>query len=588
VGIEDFHFLRAYWLLALPFLGFLVWYWFRRTQEGNGWEGKIDSSLLHALIDSSQKRSGRMLLITMWLAAFLSIIGAAGPAWQKLPQDVEQKQDTLVILLDLSLSMLATDVQPSRLERARQKVADVLRTRIEGETALVAYAGDAHTVVPLTDDVATIENLLFSLSPEMMPVFGSNADHALELAHELFENSGYLQGRILIITDGIDSISSVTRHRNAAYPISVLGIGTEEGSAIPLDRLRQPGRFLLTQEGNRIIAQLDPERLSEVAGLSYGRYHQAEVGDQDIAYALDTALPSEDETIEVEREFDTWADQGHWFAVLLLPFLLLTFRRGVLMTLLFALTLPVSDLRAQVSPDRADVIVQRNFFKDAWDSLWYRADQRGLQKFTHGQPEHAAVLFEEPQWKAAAQYRSGEYARALDGFSADSSEAGFYNQGNAFARLGEYENSIAAYDRVLTANPEHENAAFNKELVARLLQEKQESDQQDQDQQSENSDEQAESDQEQQSEEQQDESEQSEEQQEQEQQSQQEQKDGEQQETEETEETASRDEKQEALEQWLRRVPDDPGGLLRRKFSHETRQRLRGGEYENRETDKQW
>jgi Ca-activated chloride channel family protein len=172
VGIEDFHFLRAYWLLALPFLGFLVWYWFRRTQEGNGWEGKIDSSLLHALIDSSQKRSGRMLLITMWLAAFLSIIGAAGPAWQKLPQDVEQKQDTLVILLDLSLSMLATDVQPSRLERARQKVADVLRTRIEGETALVAYAGDAHTVVPLTDDVATIENLLFSLSPEMIRKLG--------------------------------------------------------------------------------------------------------------------------------------------------------------------------------------------------------------------------------------------------------------------------------------------------------------------------------------------------------------------------------------------------------------------------------
>lgn len=593
--VEDFHFIRPLVLLALPVLALLVWFWYRRTQGGSGWVGRIDAPLLDALIDASHVRSGRFLLSGMLVAATCAILAVAGPTWQKLPQNVEQKQDTLIILLDLSLSMLAEDVNPSRLERARQKVADVLRSRHEGETALIAYAGDAHAVVPLTDDTATIENLLFSLSPEMMPVFGSNPDHALQLAHELFSNSGYLQGRILMITDGIDSISSVSRHRNAAFPISILGVGTPEGAAIPLDRLRQPGRFLLTQEGNRVIALLDEQRLTEVAAMTYGRYHRAEVGDQDIEYALSTNLPTDDETIEVEREFDTWADQGHWLALLLVPLLLLAFRRGVFICVLAALFLPASELQAadSAAPATDEITTSTDWITDVWQSVWQRADQRGVYKLNRGQPEQAAILFDDPQWRAAAQYRSGEFATALSGFNSDTSPAGMYNQGNALAKLGEYEQAIEAYQQVLDMQPDHEDAAFNKELVERLLQEKQEAEQSEQDQQNQANNEQAENQQDQQQqsqdEQQQSEEQQAEDQQEQQQQqSEQQQEQGEEQQAEETEEQASRDEKQEALEQWLRRVPDDPGGLLRRKFSHETRQRLRRGEYENRQGDKQW
>ena len=119
-----------------------------------------------------------------------------------------------------------------------------------------------------------------------MPVPGSNPDHALQLAVELFTNAGLLQGRILIITDGIDNINSVSKHRHAAFPISVIGIGTEQGGPIPLDRLRQPGRFLQTQEGNRINAMLDPQRLQDVVDLTYGRYAKATLGDQDIQTVL--------------------------------------------------------------------------------------------------------------------------------------------------------------------------------------------------------------------------------------------------------------------------------------------------------------
>jgi len=581
--LDAFHFLRPMWLIALIPLLALAWYWVKRTQSGSGWEATIDDNLLVALLDAGHKRSNRWLRTALLVSLIGAAVGLAGPTWQKLPQNVEQKNDALVILLDLSLSMLAQDIKPSRVERARQKITDVLRLRDEGQTALIAYAGDAHAVVPLTDDTATITNLLVSLSPEMMPVFGSNPGHALTLAKELFENALIQQGRVLMVTDGIDNINSVSRHRSRAYPISIIGIGTEAGGPIPLDRVRQPGRFLNTQEGNRIIAILDQSRLSEVAGMTYGNYAKAEVGDADLLHALAVPLPGEDETIDVEREFDTWFDQGHWAALLLIPLLLMGFRKGVLLCLFVGVMLP--------SPP-----VYANPALQLWEGLWQRSDQRGAAALRHGEPEKAVTLFEDhEQWRSAAQYRSGDYVNALSGFRNDPGLTGRYNQGNALARMGEYEAALAQYDQVLSARPGHEDAAFNKDLIERLLQEQQQAQQQqNQDQQSQannDSSDQQQSDQqnEQDQSDQQQQSEDSEQRENEESQSEPQEEQGEQQQTAQAQQDeASRDEKQDALEQWLRRVPDDPGGLLRRKFSHETKQRLRRGDFENRQGDKIW
>ncbi|XOV81926.1 MAG: VWA domain-containing protein [bacterium] len=581
---EEFHFLRPFWLLALPLLALLGWYWVRKTQTGSGWESSIDDNLLRVLLDGAHKQANRSLVVILIAALCLTSLGVAGPTWQKLPQSVEQKNDALIILLDLSLSMLAEDVKPSRVVRARQEIADALRLRDEGQTALIAYAGDAHAVVPLTDDVATITNLLASLSPEMMPVFGSNPNHALTLAHELFENSFVQQGRILMVTDGIDDISSVSRHRSRAFPISVLGIGTYDGGVIPLDRVRQPGRVLRTQEGNQVVAMLDEVRLREVAELSYGKYALADVGDQDIISILDTPLPSDDETIEVEREFDTWFDQGYWVALLLIPLVLLSFRKGVLVCLLAVCMLPAPPVHAAG-------------LGDVWDSLWQRSDQRGYNALRSGEPERAATLFDNDQWRSVAQYRSGDYAGALAGFQAESGTTGRYNEANALARLGDYEGAITRYEQVLAVQPDHEDALYNKELIERLLQEKQDAQQeQEQNQQSQaNNDssdsEQGNQQQDQEQSQQQDQSEQSEQEQQQEQSDSdrnQEQEGSQQQMAQAEENENARDEKQEALEQWLRRVPDDPGGLLRRKFSHETKERLRNGDFSNRQGDKLW
>ncbi len=588
----EFHFLRPWWLLALVPLALLVWQWIIRTQGESGWKSAIDQRLLEVLLDNSHRGSNNGLRAALMLAMLALTIGLAGPTWHKLPQPVEQKNDALVILLDLSLSMLAEDVKPSRVERARQKVTDILRLRDEGLTALVAYAGDAHAVVPLTDDVATIENLLGALGPEMMPVPGSNPGHALELARDLLDNSVLQQGRILMITDGIDAINSVSRHRNPAFPISIIGIGTEQGGPIPLDRLRQPGKVLRTQEGNRVIALLDHQRLQDVADLTYGRYAPAVIGDNDILQALSTPLPSEDDTLEVEREFDSWYDQGHWLVVLALPVFLWFFRKGVVISVPLAAGAAAAVLLLQAPPAMA---VTAADLSDAWSSLWRNNNQRGHQALRYGEPEKAAALFDDPLWRSAAEYRSGNYAAALQGYAADGSATGHYNQGNSLARLGNYQAAIDRYNKVLAEQPDHEDAAFNKALLEKLLEEQQDAQQDDQhNQQSQANNEQSEAEQDNQQQqqdpsEQDQQSEQSEEQQqaENEQQQQQQQADQQQQAQAEQDE-ATRDEKQEALEQWLRRVPDDPGGLLRRKFTHETKQRLRRGEYDNRRSEKIW
>ena len=588
--LEDFHFLRPIWFAALLVLLPLSWYWFKRTRGASGWRSAISKELLAVLLDAQQPPSGRWLRGLMLTAIVVCIFGLAGPTWEKLPQNVQQKNDALIILLDLSLSMWAEDVKPSRIVRARQKVADILRQREEGLTALIAYAGDAHAVVPLTDDVATIENLLGALDPGMMPVLGSNPGHALELAAELFSNANMNEGRILMISDGIDRISSVTSHRNRAYPISIIGVGSYEGGAIPLEAPAESRRYLLSQEGNRIVALLDEQRLAEVASLSFGEYAKLSVGDDDIYKTLSTPLPTEDASIKVEREFDTWFDQGHWFALALLPLCLFAFRRGVLVLIVCAISLPATEIMANTAATAP--LADSSSPSSLWQKLWLRDDQRAYKALTEGEPERAAILFEDPQWRAVARYRTGDWADALRGFNQDRSNVGTYNRANALARLGEYQGAIALYADVLEQEPDHEDAAFNKALVERLLEQQQ---QQSEEQQNESANQQQQQQQDSESQQSQsnDEQQQSDQQANEadsdpsEQQQNEQDLEGENQD-EERQELVNRDEKREALEQWLRRVPDEPGGLLRRKFQHETKQRLRNGEYENRQGEKVW
>ncbi len=552
----------------------------RRQLQPSRWESLIDPALQSVLIERTTPRYSRVLGVCIAFALSLACAALAGPTWQRLPQQLQQRADALVIVLDLSLSMYTQDVPPSRLVRARHAITDVLRSRREGFTGLVAYAGDAHAVAPLTDDVGTIENLLAALAPDMMPILGSNTALAIGIARELFVNAGMHQGRILLVTDAIDDAAAITEFASRDFPISILGIGTAEGAGIPLDFLDQAGRLLTDRGGNTIVARLDEPRLADVARNCFGKYATATPTQDDVTALLNVPLPKPDEERDVDRQFDLWADVGYWLLVPLLPLALLNFRRGAVTLLLCALLPP---------PAHAGW----------WDDLWRRSDQQGVLALRDGEPDRAAVLFADPQWQGVARYRAGDYGGADQRFAANPSAAGHYNRGNALARQGRLEEAIAAYDDALGLTPDDADAKFNKQLLEQLLEEQQQAsgddDQASQDNQSES---QSDASRSQQSEANPDSQSQDNDQGDPAQQR----PTGEDQpadkaqpqpgedESEQTlaEREEPRDEARDALEQWMRRVPDDPAGLLRRKFLFETNQRRRAGEGPSRDEERIW
>ena len=304
--------------------------------------------------------------------------------------------------------------------------------------------------------------------------------------------------------------------------------------------------------------------------------------DEDLEFLLaEQPLAPEDQFREIERDFDVWFEEGPWLLLLLLPLASLAFRRGWLWALALLVILPGEQAQAF-----------------GWDDLWQTHDQQAKQALDAGDPARAAELFENPAWRATASYRSENFEAAANQFGEIKSSDGYYNLGNALARQGLLNEAIEAYDEALSLNPGDEDAAFNKKLIEDLLQQQQEQQQQqDNEQDQENQEPQdSEQDQEQQQrQEQEQESSSDEEDQEQQEESQQEQQSDEQQNQEAQAQKAAEEEadpldeeEKQALQQWLRRVPDDPGGLLRRKFQQQYDERAKSGKVAGNENSADW
>ncbi|MEZ5491860.1 MAG: VWA domain-containing protein [Gammaproteobacteria bacterium] len=583
-NLQEFHFLRPLWLLALiPSVAFLLALW-RINSSVSAWDKAIDKSLLPFLLDKSRNAAQRtplVLLASVWL---FSILALAGPVWEKLPQPVQKREDALVIILDLSLSMFAPDHVPSRLDLAKRKLRDILDQRDEGQTALVVYAGDAHTVTPLTDDTVTISALVPSLSPNIMPLFGSNPRAAMELAISLLDDVEATRGRLLLITDGIAGFAEeqalAEQVSATAYELLVMGVGTEEGAPIRTS----DGGFLTDANGDAVIPQLNRNVLQSLTNRTGGRYHDIQLSNADINYLLADSLFFEDSLSEVEEEFDIWYEAGPWLLILILPIAALSFRRGWLFSIALLFT-----VAGTLTPTR-----QAQAWE--WRDLWKTPDQQGAAAMEAENYQDAAVLFETPGWQGSAMYRSENYEAAVAAFSSDISADGHYNRGNALALNGNLAEAIAAYELTLELEPDHADALHNKEIVEQLLQEQEsqegesEGDSSDEQQQQEGS-EQEQQDQENSDQQEQESQEGNQDQEQQQQQQQQpEEQEGSESNSEQntpSEETNEEFEEQQSLEQWLRRIEDDPGELLQRKFRFQYRQRQLNGTANNLQSGEQ-
>jgi Ca-activated chloride channel family protein len=560
---QDFHFLRPWWLLMLfPAVYAVIRLW--RGQGGeSAWRKVVSPELLPHLLMEEQGRLARWPLVLAGLGFFLAILAVAGPAWERLPQPVFSNTSSLVIAMDLSSSMNARDLRPSRLQQARFKVEDILKQRREGQTALVAFAGAAFTVSPLTDDARTIIAQLPALTPDIMPVQGSNTAAAIDLGVKLLEQAGHSRGSILLVTDGVNTAASVEAAQKAArlgYRVSVLAVGTEQGAPIPT---RQG--ILKDARGNIVVARLDTAALKEVAEAGQGVFVRLALDASDIAalHLSDQAENVHGASRMADKEIVRWKDMGPWLLLVVLPLAALAFRRGVMM-LAFIVILPW--------PHGATA--------DWWTDLWQRPDQQGQELLLDGkQAEQAAQVFRNPDWKASAFYRAGRYPEAEKLWKKQDNAESLYNLGNALAREGRLKDAVAAYDAALKKNPDLEDARANRDLVKKLLEQQNQQNQQNQqaagskpdsDKSSEEKAEaRARAEAVRKAEEQKAEKARREAEREvQENPEQQEPQSAEAMQASRSSEEKPMDEEALSREQWLKRIPDDPGGLLRRKFRY--------------------
>lgn len=468
--LTQFHWLRPLWLLALiPAVLLIVFLW-QQKRHAYQWQQLIAPELLPFLLDGKTVKTKKSLLWVLLLAWILSTFALAGPSWIKRPTPVEKNQNALVILLDLSYSMISEDIKPSRIARARLKIADILRERKDGQTALVAYAGEAHTVTPISDDSSTIVSLLSSMHPNIMPLQGSNTEDAVERGIQLLHDAGATQGDLLLVTDGVvpeafDKIQSLLVGKK--IHLNILGVGTTQPAPIPSTN----GGFLRDNSGTIITTQLNSNELTQLAQRVNGRYHEISNTNSDIDYLKPSELKDNADTPTLARDFDQWIDQGHWLVFILLPIALFCFRRGVLLSLLL---IPL--LGFTPSPSYAMGL----------DNAWLTKDQQAQRQLKSGDAKKAAEQFESPEWKAAAQYRAGDYAAASEAFSKIDTANGHYNHGNALAKAGKLQDAIKAYDQALKRDANFEDARKNRDLVENLL--KQQQNQQKNDQNKDNKD----------------------------------------------------------------------------------------------------
>ncbi|PKM19729.1 MAG: colicin transporter [Gammaproteobacteria bacterium HGW-Gammaproteobacteria-15] len=473
--LADFHFLRPLWLLAaLPVLLFTVLlYYYRREQSP--WHSLIAPHLQQVLLGGQllikKQPLALPLLVLCWLTTTLAL---AGPSWQKLPQPAFALKKATVLVLDMSLSMRATDMAPDRLTQQRFAALDFTEQLKEGELALLSFAGDAFIISPLTPDHNNIRLLIPDLKPEIMPVQGSNLLAALQQADKLLRQAGYVRGDVVVFTDGFDNNSLREMQdllNNWPHRLSVLGFGTEAGAPVKLES----GELLKSATGAVVVPKLPQAQLAALAKRSGGVYAQATAS----ASALDdllnlpalSALDQADTGKQIQG--DQWQDNAVYLVWLLLPLLLLQRKFSSLLSLGVLMLLPY----------QADAV--------EWRDLWQTKQQQAKQDYASGDFASAQQKFNDPLWRGNAAYRSGDYSSAEQAFRQAAEQNpgadALHNLGNSLAQQQRYDEALTAYQQALQHNKDFAPAQQNADLMQQLLQqqeqEKQQQEQQDQQQQ---------------------------------------------------------------------------------------------------------
>jgi Ca-activated chloride channel homolog len=323
--LSQFHFIRPQWLLLLLVVPVLYFFTEYRRRAEYQWRDVIAPHLLKHLKLMGGARSFFRPIHMIIILIILGTLGMSGPTWEREQSPFTEDLAPLVIALDLSQTMDAIDVPPTRLERAKQKIRDLLELRKGARTAVIVYAGTAHSVLPFTDDPSVLKTYIESLRTDIMPVSGKDPASALKLVEQMLDHEE-VPGTILFLTDGIGVkyLNDFIRHsQQSKDQLMVLAFGTSQGSPIKIGE----NQFLTDHSGRRVVARLDHEGLSALEAQAGVEVYSSTVENRDVE-RLQAKIQSHLRSVLNEDKNLRWKDFGYylvWPSVLLFLF---WFRKG--------------------------------------------------------------------------------------------------------------------------------------------------------------------------------------------------------------------------------------------------------------------
>tara|TARA_R110002072_G_scaffold8842_11_gene44055 strand:+ start:1090 stop:2751 length:1662 start_codon:yes stop_codon:yes gene_type:complete len=452
-AVQYFHFLRPEWaLLLIPWIAMVL---IKNKQRAHRdmFGGIIAPHLLeHLRLRRFDTRwfNPRNFSLAFMILALLVLMG---PTWRQQPSPLNQDEAALVILLDTSASMQQKDIQPSRLQRAKQKVSDLLALRPDKKTALVVYSGTAHTVLSLTADQDILNQYLASIAPAIMPRTGKFPEYTLPLVDEILRQTS-APATLVLLTDGLGADSNQAFEdyfTTSPHQLLVVGVGTE------------------TEESG--LAPLERASLEELAAQTGGDYLSLTIDDRDVRQ-LNRDIDSH--YVVVDDSALPWLDSGYVLVFPAMALFLMWFRRGWTLTWAWIL-LPVvlsgtgHPVMAQEEPSAAIEIKSSagNWFTD----LWLTGDQQGRLLMQFERYPEAATRFSDPMWKGMAYYYAEEFMLAAEYFSRRDSDDALFDEANARAQGRDYVRAVNRYDRLLARAPDFPGAASNRDQVQAIIDE---------------------------------------------------------------------------------------------------------------------
>lgn len=454
INLGDFHFLRPVWLLLAVFGALLPVVWRRSHDQQRRLRAIIAPHLLpHQLITPRDPHRLRPVHLTGALL-IIGAMAAAGPTWEQDRPAFLQNRAPLIIALDLSPSMDANDVQPTRLQAVKHKLHDLIARRSGARTALIAYAGSAHLVLPATDDPQLLDSFIQALGTDLIARPGKNVAAVIEQARRLLQAEN-APGTLLLITDGADTAqldSLKPLLQGSALQVLVLAAGSTHGGIIR-DANGQPRT---DSNGRPQLGSFDGAALKQLAAATDAPLGSLTLNDDDLDWIEGHARQHFQAASDEQRELQ-WKDAGYWLCGPLVLIAFFSVRRGWSLNWNAVLVIGVG-MALQPAPAQANALTYAFFTRD----------QQGRWAFEHQHYPAAADLFVDPYWKGIAAYNAADFDLALASFAQLNTPQAYFYLGNIYVRRFKFDQAIAAYRQALILQPQFPEASANLALAIAL------------------------------------------------------------------------------------------------------------------------